>query len=141
MNNIPRFTETNAASLSLIQMPLRIAHFSSCFWQTRTLALPRSMFGSAERVLVDIARKKQMPLRVAHFSSCFWQTRTLALPRSMFGSAERVLVDIARKKQMPLRVACFFFLRYHYTTFFGDDTSEKTLRCVRKMIVTKVEFI
>jgi len=78
MNNIPQFTETNAASHLLIQMPLR----------------------------------------VAHFSSCFLQTRTLALPRSMFGSAERVLVDIARKKQMPLRVACFFFLRYHYTTFF-----------------------
>jgi len=82
-----------------------------------------------------------MPLRVALFSSCFLQTRTLALPRSMFGSAERVLVDIARKKQMPLRVACFFFLRYHYTTFFGVDTSEKTLRCVRKMNVAKVEII
>ena len=99
MNNIPHFLKTNAASHLLIQMPLRVAHFSSCFWQTRTLALPRSMFGSAERVLVDIARKKQMPLRVAHFSSCFWQTRTLALPRSMFGSAERVLVDIARKNK------------------------------------------
>ena len=71
MNNIPRFTETNAASHSLIQMPLRVAHFSSCFWQTRTLALPRSMFGSAERVLVDIARKKQMPLRVALFLLAF----------------------------------------------------------------------
>ena len=99
MNNIPRFTETNAASHLLIQMPLRVAHFSSCFLQTRTLALPRSMFGSAERVLVDIARKKQMPLRVVLFPSCFWQTRTLALPRSMFGSAERVLVDIARKNK------------------------------------------
>ena len=99
MNNIPRFTETNAASHLLIQMPLRVALFSSCFWQTRTLALPRSMFGSAERVLVDIARKKQMPLRVVLFPSCFWQTRTLALPRSMFGSAERVLVDIARKNK------------------------------------------
>jgi len=101
MNNMPQFTETNAASHLLIQMPLRIAHFSSCFLQTRTLALPRSMFGSAERVLVDIARKKQM----------------------------------------PLRVACFFFLRYHYTTFFGGDTSEKTLRYVRKMNVAKVEII
>ena len=99
MNNIPRFTETNAASHLLIQMPLRVALFSSCFLQTRTLALPRSMFGSAERVLVDIARKKQMPLRVVLFPSCFWQTRTLALPRSMFGSAERVLVDIARKNK------------------------------------------
>ena len=99
MNNIPRFTETNAASHLLIQMPLRVALFSSCFLQTRTLALPRSMFGSAERVLVDIARKKQMPLRVVLFPSCFLQTRTLALPRSMFGSAERVLVDIARKNK------------------------------------------
>ena len=71
MNNIPRFTETNAASHLLIQMPLRVAHFSSCFLQTRTLALPRSMFGSAERVLVDIARKKQMPLRVALFLLAF----------------------------------------------------------------------
>ncbi|MFQ7505701.1 MAG: hypothetical protein ACLRMT_08945, partial [Coprococcus sp.] len=31
----------------------------------------RSMFGSAERVLVDIARKKQMPLRVALFLLAF----------------------------------------------------------------------
>ena len=138
---MPQFTETNAASHLLIQMPLRVVLFPSCFLQTRTLALPRSMFGSAERVLVDIARKKQMPLRVALFSSCFWQTRTLALSRSMFGSAERVLVDIARKKQMPLRVACFFFLRYHYTTFFWGDTSEKTLRYVRKMNVAEVKFI
>ena len=67
MNNIPRFTETNAASHLLIQMPLRVAHFSSCFWQTRTLALPRSMFGSAERVLVDIARKNK-----CRFASCFF---------------------------------------------------------------------
>jgi hypothetical protein len=51
-------------------MPLRVVLFPSCFWQTRTLALPRSMFGSAERVLVDIARKKQMPLRVVLFPSC-----------------------------------------------------------------------
>ena len=107
MNNIPRFTETNAASHLLIQMPLRVALFFLAFLQTRTLAAPRSMFGSAERVLVDIARKKKMPLRVVLFPSCFLQTRTLAPPRSMFGSAERVLVDIARKKQMPLRVAHF----------------------------------
>ena len=52
-------------------MPLRVVLFPSCFWQTRTLALPRSMFGSAERVLVDIARKKQMPLRVALFLLAF----------------------------------------------------------------------
>ena len=71
MNNIPRFTETNAASHLLIQMPLRVAHFSSCFLQTRTLALPRSLFGSSERVLVDIARKNQMPLRVALFLLAF----------------------------------------------------------------------
>ena len=71
MNNMPQFTETNAASHLLIQMPLRVVLFPSCFWQTRTLALPRSMFGSAERVLVDIARKKQMPLRVALFLLAF----------------------------------------------------------------------
>ena len=67
MNNIPRFTETNAASHLLIQMPLRVAHFSSCFLQTRTLALPRSLFGSSERVLVDIARKNK-----CRSASCFF---------------------------------------------------------------------
>ena len=122
-------------------MPLRVALFLLAFGRLEPSRCRAPCSAPQNGFSLISQEKKQMPLRVALFSSCFWQTRTPALPRSMFGSAERVLVDIARKKQMPLRVACFFFLRYHYTTFFWVDTSEKTLRYVRKMNVAKVEII
>ena len=124
MNNIPRFTETNAASHLLIQMPLRVAHFSSCFLQTRTLALPRSMFGSAERVLVDIARKKQMPLRVALFLLAFCRLEPSRC-RAPCSAPPNGFSLISQEKTNAAPRRAFFFLRYHYTTFFWVDTSEK----------------